>query len=242
MSRKLIFIFSILVFGTAMGQPQDPSKDLKVDDSSVVVNDFAEDFQQEYDGSDFDYEKEGASSDNFISRMIDSFLQWLQDLFGFEMDPETYEVIETILYVILIAVGLYFMVRLLLGHQATSFLGGKNTALAPLRTQEEDLTQIDLQALIDDALKQSDYRLAVRYMFLKALKDLSGKKLIEWHFEKTNKDYLSELESPVLKDNFKAVSRLYDYIWYGEFPINKERFVKAEARFDQLQKSIRKHG
>lgn len=242
MNKILIFIFSFLLFGPLTAQ-EDPSVDsLKKDDSSVVVNDFAEEFQDDYDGGAFEYEREGTNSDNIISRMINSFLQWIQDIFGFEMDPDTYEVIQTIFYIIIIAVGLYFMVRLLLGQQATSFFGGKNTALAPLRTQEEDLTQIDLQALIDSALKQSDYRLAVRYMFLKVLKDLSVKKLIDWHFEKTNKDYLAELKNEGLQDDFKVVSRLYDYIWYGEFPINKERFVKAQARFDQLQKTIRKHG
>ena len=203
---------------------------------------FDGELQDKYSGRSFNYEEGGGTGENLIGRVIGGFLQWLAELFGVELSPETYKVVETILYVLLIAVGLYLMVRLLLGQQATAFFGGNNTALAPMRTQEEDLTQIDLQALINEALQQGDYRLAVRYLFLKSLKDLSVKRLIDWHFEKTNTDYLNELESAEIKTEFRAVSRLYDYVWYGEFPIDQQRFDQAQQRFEQLQKTIARHG
>lgn len=242
MINRLLVILSILCLSPLQAQDEAVADSLLTDNAPIKMTDFEPDFQDKYADSDFNYEEGRTGSGNFISRMVNAFLSWLQEVFGVEIDPDTYELIETILYILLIAVGLYFMVRLLLGQKAVALFGGDNTALAPLRTQEEDLSQIDLQALINQALKQSDYRLAVRYMFLKVLKELSGKKLIEWHYEKTNNDYLKELKSPGLKHDFKTVSHLYDYIWYGEFPINEERFLMAQAQFDHLEKTIKKSG
>lgn len=242
MIKRFYLILGLLFFGQINGQETAVQDSLVEDREPIQVNEFQEDFQQNYTDNDFNYEEGRGASENFLGRLVSWFLDGLRDLFGIDIDPDTYELMENILYVILIAVGLFFLVRLLLGQQATSFFGGNNAALAPLRTQEEDLTQIDLQALIDKALKQGDYRLAVRYMFLKSLKELSGKQLIQWHFEKTNNDYLGELTTPDLKKEFKTVSRLYDYIWYGEFPIDRARFAKAKVRFDQLHKTIAKHG
>lgn len=240
MISRLFFIFAFLVCNPFYGQDSQIDA-LQKDDGPITVKKFEDEFQEEYTGNDFDYEEDG-DSENLISKLVRSFMEGMEDLFGFDLEPETYRTIETILYIVLIAIGLYFMVRLLMGQKATAFFGSNNRAISPMLAQEEDISQIDLQALIDNALKQSDYRLAVRYMFLKVLKDLSGRNLIQWHFDKTNNDYLRELSSQQLQGEFRTVSRLYNYIWYGEFPINKERFVKAQAKFDQLQNSIRKHG
>ncbi|NQX78059.1 DUF4129 domain-containing protein [Gilvibacter sp.] len=239
-TKGLIYILLWLV--PLIGFSQEEPTPVNYDDAPVESRQFESELEDKYDGSSFDYEESAGSGENVIARVIGGFLDWLAEIFGVEMSPETYKIVETLLYVIMIAGGLYLMVRLLLGQQATAFFGGNNTALAPILAQEEDLAQIDLQALIDEALQQGDYRLAVRYMFLKALKELSGKRLIEWHFEKTNNDYLRELESDQLKDEFKTVSRLYDYVWYGEFPIDKQRFNQAAQRFEQLQKTINRYG
>jgi hypothetical protein len=239
-NKQLIFLLLLVLPLLSFGQQQ--ATPITYDNEQIEARSFDGELQDKYSGSSFNYEEGGGTGENLIGRVIGGFLQWLAELFGVELSPETYKVVETILYVLLIAVGLYLMVRLLLGQQATAFFGGNNTALAPMRTQEEDLTQIDLQALINEALQQGDYRLAVRYLFLKSLKDLSGKRLIDWHFEKTNTDYLNELESAEIKTEFRAVSRLYDYVWYGEFPIDQQRFDQAQQRFEQLQKTIARHG
>ena len=62
---------------------------------------------------------------------------------------------------------------------------------------------------------------------------------IEWDIEKTNSDYLYELQNPVYKEDFTYLSYLYNYIWYGEFEIDETTFNKAENRF---KKSIKTFG
>ncbi len=77
--------------------------------------------------------------------------------------------------------------------------------VAPLNIQEEHIENIDLDSYIKNALKEENYRLAIRYMYLKSQKLLSLNNIIDWHFEKTNSDYYREIESVGLKENFKKL-------------------------------------
>ena len=40
---------------------------------------------------------------------------------------------------------------------------------------------------------------------------------------------------------FKRVSYIYDYIWYGEFPIDEASFNKNKDDFNELIKTVQ-HG
>lgn len=90
----------------------------------------------------------------------------------------------------------------------------------------------DLPKLIEQAIDEGNYQLAVRYYYLLLLKNLSDKEFISWQQEKTNEDYIKELASKQqLHGDFKKLTYLYDYVWYGEFSIDKEKFVQAESKF-----------
>ena len=63
---------------------------------------------------------------------------------------------------------------------------------------------------------------------------MSDKGAIEWDIEKTNSDYLSEIQSEDLKKDFRFLSYVYEYSWYGEFEINDTDFSKTETAFLKL--------
>ncbi|MEP2937227.1 MAG: hypothetical protein ABJM06_02455 [Gilvibacter sp.] len=224
------------------GSIPEPVPQLSTDKTEVVTKEFDKDLSQEYTGGDFDYDQVRGESENFLKRFVNWFFNTLEDLFGIEVDPDLYGLVETLLYIILISVGLFLMVRLLMGQQATSFFRGKSRALAPLTVQEEQLAQTDFDALINDALSQNDYRLAVRYKYLKTLRQLSLKNIIDWHFEKTNSDYVREIKADEIKQGFSKVSYLYEYIWYGEFAIDADGYHKADSSFNSFLKTIKRHG
>ncbi len=114
--------------------------------------------------------------------------------------------------------------------------------VAPLNIQEEHIENIDLDSYIKNALKEENYRLAIRYMYLKSLKLLSLNNIIDWHFEKTNSDYYREIENITLKENFKKTSYLYDNIWYGEYALDKAGFENAEKDFERLNQNLKNAG
>lgn len=239
MNRPLYILLLVLLnVLPAAASPQD-SLSVQIDNSPITVKQFEEDLSEKYQGSEFEYESslEG-ESENFIARALRWVLNQLSETFGFDVDPATYELVEFIFYGVLIILALYFVIRLLVGKKATAFFSKSSSTLAPLNIQEEHIESVDLDQFIKDALAQHNYRLAIRYMYLKALKELSFRNLISWDYDKTNLDYYREIENPNLKDNFKKVSYLYDYVWYGEFDIDAEGFANARVDFERFTKNM----
>ena len=67
---------------------------------------------------------------------------------------------------------------------------------------------------------------------------MTENRLIEWHADKTNTDYLYEIHSKSVREEFSYLSYLYNYIWYGEFEMDENSFLKAQNRFKNALKSF----
>ena len=112
------------------------------------------------------------------------------------------------------------------------FFSKKNKKLnIPNQNLQENIHEINFPESIVNFERQQDYRSAVRYQFLLVLKKLADQKIIIWNPEKTNKDYLLELKKPQLKNNFKGLIHIFDYVWYGEFEINEEKYQQLKKKF-----------
>jgi hypothetical protein len=212
------------------------------DDSRFVERSFSEDLSQKYKGSDFDYNQADGQAQNYLARAISWIFQQIEKLFGVNLSQVVRDVVEVLVYLLLTVFIGYFIIKLLLGTSASTFFTRKTAQVNPLTIHEEHIEKIDLDVFIKDALAQNNYRLAIRYMYLKSLKELSFHNIISWHFDKTNSDYHNEIENPSIKSNFKKVSYLYDYVWYGEFDLDEAGFVNAQKDFDRLTNQLRNAG
>lgn len=105
-------------------------------------------------------------------------------------------------------------------------------------TMPEDIFSIQYQREIDKAIKEANYRLAIRLMFLELLKKMTEKNIIHFKQDKTNFDYLMQLHSTVYYKPFFRVVRNYEYSWYGEFDISREAFDIVRDHFKQLERQL----
>ena len=101
----------------------------------------------------------------------------------------------------------------------------------PYTELTENIHEINFDEAINKALQDKNYRLAVRLLYLRSLKQLSDASLIHWRMEKTNLAYLNELEDPEYKRLFGALTVRFEYIWYGDFPINGEVYQNIDSLF-----------
>ncbi|QED37305.1 DUF4129 domain-containing protein [Antarcticibacterium arcticum] len=116
---------------------------------------------------------------------------------------------------------------------------GKTETAAVYFTEDEKLVQsADLSSLIEAAIAAGDYRLAIRYYYLKLLKLLHHKKLIHYEFQKTDTEYLAELKDDTLRSPLKRIMRIYDFIWYGNFPVSEKEFAMAQDYFRSIETSL----
>ncbi len=103
----------------------------------------------------------------------------------------------------------------------------------------ENIENTDINSLIKKAENDSDYRLAIRYYYLLVLKMLTKKNHIKFEDDKTNSEYLNELNETPFNEKFAYTSYLYNYIWYGKFPLNIKQYTKAKSNFTTLLKVIK---
>ena len=166
------------------------------------------------------------------------FLNALGDIFGVDVSPAVLLVLEYVIYTLMGALAIYLLVRMFVRERFSSLFTRKAKSLMDLELSQRHIESLDLDALVEEALGEGNYRLAVRYRFLKILKLLSQRELIQWHFEKTNQDYMEELAHEPLQQEFRKASYLFENIWYGLQPIDEMGYHKVGHRFDSLNKSM----
>lgn len=211
---------------------------IQEDSSAVHVNYFKEEINKRYSGRDFNYNNHDTGGVNLLQQLLRKFFGWLSDTFGFDVDFIDYQTLEYIVYGLLATGALYLIIKFLLQSPMNSVFKIENKNMEAFGYLEEDIQQVDFDNLIKSALKDSNYRLATRYLYLKALKDLTNKNIIDWHYDKTNSDYLNEISDDNIKHLFKRISYIYDYVWYGEFAIDEQAFTKNQVDFSTLNKRI----
>ena len=170
---------------------------------------------------------------NWLSELWQSFIQWI--LNGREAKGILKFIIEALPYLLVLGV-LVFLVWLFIKVDITgSPLQGRTPGQVILNDEQEIIENRDIQALIDKALAEANYRLAVRYYYLLVLQQLSRKRIIDWQAQKTNNEYVYEIKEGVLRAQFGKVTRIYDFIWYGSFVVDGDAFAKAQREFQKIE-------
>ncbi|MBW1295960.1 DUF4129 domain-containing protein [Aquimarina litoralis] len=212
-------------------------------DSSKEIKEFNRDeIEKLKEEDDFDY-TEYEEPDNiwtqfkrWVGQLWSRFLKWI---FGAGEITGFWAVLLKLLpYIIIIGV-LFLLGWLFMKVNPRDMLFEKQEPPQIILSEDEDIIQNqNIQDLIEQALKEHNYRLAIRYYYLSVLKKLSDTELIAWESQKTNTDYLKELQDTSLKQKFQNITRLYDFIWYGSFEIDQTSFRQAEQKFKSITNSI----
>jgi len=120
------------------------------------------------------------------------------------------------------------------------FTRGKteNYAEEPAEEPEQLNEYSAYNSLIIEAESKNDFNLAVRYLYLQSLKKLSDAELILFSPDKTNKMYVQELDNNPYQFDFASLTLNYEYIWYGKFAINRDRYQKLKDDFISFNTKI----
>ncbi|MEO0331525.1 MAG: DUF4129 domain-containing protein [Bacteroidota bacterium] len=183
--------------------------------------------------SDFDYPKRGQVKVDVWSR----FWRWLSQYFPeVEIGEEWAQIIKIGFYVLCVLAIIYAVLRLL-GIDANQLLGRTPKSQVRYVGETEDIHQIDFEQEISRAVQQQNYRQAIRWCYLWALKKLSDQQQIDWHPGKTNHNYLTELMSDALRKKLSYLGYLHEYTWYGDFPADENLYRNAQRQVDELSQT-----
>lgn len=238
--QKIFFIFSVLMFGLLSLSAQQDSTAVQYDTAKLDVQEINEEDLSKYQNDPkFDYEVVETNPtwwDDFktwVGNLLEQLFEWV---FGVEEAAGMLVIFLRIIPYLLLALLLFLLIRFFLKVNASAPIGkDQGKAFVGLSEEEHIIKNEDIQALIQKALADNNYRLAIRYSYLYSLQLMSDKELIDWQIQKTNHDYLAEIKKPDLQKSFSKITRIYDYTWYGDFAIDEAKYQKAETVFSRLQ-------
>ena len=238
MKVYILLFFYFFLSSTAFSQEVKDSI-VPIDSTSTLYErSINEDLTKKYTGEDFNYDIKTGESQNLLSRFFKWIGRGLNNIFGINLSPEALKLLEYFIYFLMGGLVIYLLVRVFINEKFNSIFTKKAKTIFDIDLAEQHIENLDLDALLNAALEEKNYRLAIRYHFLRTLKRLSQKDIIEWHFDKTNSDYQNEIQQPQLQLGFKEIAYLYDYIWYGEQPIDKSKYDAAKAKFTAINNLI----
>lgn len=215
--------------------------DIMIDSSAIKKRSFSPDLKQKYSDKEFIYEEELKEKTGW-TRFTEWLSYWLRKIFSFGSDNASMSVLEIIVKILAIGVVLfviYLIVKAIMNAEGQWIFGrSSDKKIIHYDDLEKNLQLVDFEKLIKEALKSGENRLAIRYHYLWLLKKLAAKEIIEWDVEKTNSDYLYEIKSTKLKEEFAYLSYLYNNIWYGEFDLEETTSEKAIKAFQKTIQNL----
>jgi Domain of unknown function (DUF4129) len=212
----------------SFGQQSDHNAAVPVDDSLTYrfVPDSAR--RAYVHDKDFAYANDPAywapNTDNGEKKIFDYIFSWLFSKWfrGF-------------LYLCLGAILIFALYKIIVEQKLYLFYAPARKTM-PTQTEDRQGDPANLDALIEKAVQISDFRSAVRWLHLKAIRVAGENGWIDVQPKATNRHYLLQLAQNPAHDGFQFLTQAYERVWFGGFNLTQEQYQKLRVQFEQFFK------
>jgi Domain of unknown function (DUF4129) len=221
-----------------------PAEDNESDEDQEIYNEKQDTLRQNYRSIVYDSVQAIATDKGFYyKRYLDSLLRATQPKpaaarqqsvnvrRGFSINS----FFGVIFWIVAIGLFLYLVYRLFLSN--ASFLTRSRKNISPDITVTPDENTNEPDVLLKNAVRNGNYRLAIRYLYLQTLERLSERKYIKIYSNKTNYEYVNEVRKHGFGNEFASLTLKYEYVWYGEYPVDEKLFQQIQDGFVQFNKN-----
>ena len=217
---------SINVLSTSIAEPR--SVDIRIPDKDKI-----EEYKKD---SRFDYakNKQQGAQISFWDRLWYDISQFIGDLIGSVSNSGALSFVVISICILVVCL----LLMKLIGVDYRTVLGKKKIDTPEINIYTENVHEMNFDVLISNALQNKNYRLAIRFLYLKNLKLLSDKEIITWSSNKTNYSYQYEISNNNLRTKFLETTLIFDYVWYGEFPVQEARFSEISSYLNDFSNMI----
>ncbi|MBK9248900.1 MAG: DUF4129 domain-containing protein [Ignavibacteria bacterium] len=194
--------------------------------------------EEYYIDEEFNYDREFIKQDSLWEMIKQKFWEIFESIFGNKDGDKIGDAITYILIAIAIAIVNIILFKSKLGGL---FISSKKRASITFDAMDENIHELNFEDLLVVAEQNADYRRAVRLQYLWLLKRLADSNTIQWQINKTNRDYASEIHDKKLKRDFRQLSKIFEYAWYGDMTITAESYERTKALFLHVHQSNTSH-
>ena len=180
---------------------------------------------------DYQYGRDAPPPENPLAR----FWAWLWQKIGEFLSSKAY---QNVWQYVMLAVIAGVVIYLLMKADVLDFLFPKRAQSGQLDYENlaENIHDINFDTAVDEAVSQRNYRLAVRLLYLQTLKRLTDAERIQYKPDKTNRQYVYELADSSLQVDFEKLTRQFEFVWYGDFPVDEARFGVIRQQFQSFNR------
>lgn len=248
-SKRLLLLLFLFVFTYSYAQDEE----LILDPDSIDYTDnneyFSEDrhyypeefssFQNQNIDSNFDKAKweELVKNKSYIEDSIKEKAKITKQQQSKSIKPREFGL--QYIWIIAVLLILIFIIIKLVPYLNEKNIKNRTKLIINLENPSEDeIKAMDYDPALQDALKNGNYKLAYRLKYLSVLKKLIDKNLVLYRKEKTNYEYLLQLNGKSVYEPFRMLTFNFDGIWYGEMNINQTLYNSLEKHFIDFDKAI----
>ncbi len=230
------WLFCGYAFSSNLITEPSTAPQVSVDQSrNVVVRSPSEQTLNNFrNNKEFNYHQKEVSPPSIFGLILEWLFKMLRKLFGNRYSSYS----SFLIYLTLGLVFIYLILKIIQSRPENLFYTNKNQRIDPYDGIIEDLHTIDFDAKIKNAAGRHDYRAAIRWQYLKSLSYLSSRGLIHWKSDKTNDDYLHELQEQSILSSFREITKLFEYSWYGNFLVSESFYMRSRTLFLEFNKQL----
>lgn len=147
-------------------------------------------------------------------------------------------IFKIILYILVISLLIFILYRIFENSSFNYFRTSSKKSTEEDILESSAKTMIPYDDEINKAIQNQDYRLAVNLLYRKTIYLLDRKNQVVYEEDKSNWAYVQELSGKPIEKSFSALTRYFDYIWYGSFPLNNGEFNSIHDQFKQFETDL----
>ncbi|MBN2745744.1 MAG: hypothetical protein JXR34_03385, partial [Bacteroidales bacterium] len=183
--------------------------------------------------ADFQYYKYSENQKDIYDAYRSKLFQILKGIFG---NKAAANLLSNIHYFILLIAVL--LVALYVGRLSTEGVFQKSNAVHHGKgvqiTSTNNSVNQDLKSQMEEAMKNADFKLALRLQFISLLRSLHQNKIIQWESYKTNYDYYFEIKDAGIKQIFREIAYVYEHVWYGGRSVSQDMVNETEQKLKRV--------
>ena len=154
------------------------------------------------------------------------------------ISPQTVKIIQWISFGLLFAILIFLILRVL-GINPFNRKADSNKINISLDELEENLDTASIDPHLYEAIKNKNYKLAIRLYYLMIIQRLALKEKIIWKKYKTNKHYLNEVRNKEEYPTLKKLTLIYEKSWFGEGDVTENDYNNINPDFVNFLQNIK---
>lgn len=158
----------------------------------------------------FNYYESRIKGKSFIERIREFLERWFRENIGYNLSRKEVDTALWIIGILFVIVTVFIIYRFNRGL----FYQNKKRPIS-YSVDEESIHGQNFDSLIKESLQKNNYNDAIRWQYMKVLKNLNEKEIISWDPYKTVNEYVYEIKDLELRKQFRDLSLLFAYFRYG---------------------------